>query len=1045
MKKFLLLTLSVIMGFTALSAQQRVTGTVTSSEDGAPIPYVTVVVAGTTITSQTNLDGVYSINVPAGSNTLRFTFVGMQTVVADINGRAVVDVIMYPDAIALEDVVVIAYGTAKKESLTGSATVVDSQKLSRRVVSNVTKALDGLSTGVITTSGSGQPGSGSSVIIRGYGSINASQTPLYVVDGIPYNGSLNAINPADIESMTVLKDASSGALYGARGANGVIMITTKRATSEKVSITYNGSAGISNRALKRYDMVDQRDFVNMTYESLRNTYAFDNGIPWEVASQNAMNDLSSALGGEIYNPFKNYTWATVIDPATGAVRADAVAAWDENWMDEIEQLNAFRHEHQLTVAGGSARTKALMSLGFLDENGVLKTTSFQRFSGRANVESQVNDWVKAGLNLSASMTKSNSSGYTGSAYANVWYSAQFMAPIYPVWLKDETGKDLLDELGNRQLDYGVTRPNLNQFSSVGTLMDDKFINTGDNVSARTFLAIGSDQDKAGWLKGLKLTANFGVDYVSSNGTTFYNMYHGNAASSNGRLTKSNGRTLSFTFNQLLTWNRSFGNHNIDLLAGHEFYNYTYNYLTAQKTNLVDGILELRPGTTIADADSYSNAYKIESYLSRLNYNFKDKYYFSASFRTDGTSRFYKDSRWGKFWSVGANWRITQENFMKNVTWINNLALKVSYGVQGNDDLGTLYAWQSFYDLGYPNAGFTGAMISSLENKELRWEKNANFNVGLDARLFGGRLDLSFEYFNRLTSDMLLSYPMALSTGFTGYDANVGTMVNKGLELTLSAQLVDTRNFGWRVTFMGSRVNNKILKLTEDAPEIVSGNYIYKEGLPIRTFYMAKSAGVDPANGARLYWVYDEKDDDGNPINPYISSDYAKAAVSKWYFGSRIPELYGSASMELTFFNSIDLSVMTTYSIGGQMYDALYVGAMNPMYTGNTWSKNALRRWQQPGDKTDVPRAGINAKYTANDSYLIDASYFAIKNITLGYTLPASAARKLGVSLLRIYVTLDNMSMFNYLNGMDPQYNFSGSTDYVYSPNKTYTVGLNLNF
>jgi len=750
MKKLLLLTLSVMMGFTALFAQVRVTGTVISSEDGAPIPYVTVVVAGTTITSQTNLDGVYSINVPTANNTLRFSFVGMQTVVAEINGRAVVDVTMYPDAIALEDVVVIAYGTAKKESLTGSATVLDSEKLSKRVVSNVTKALDGLSTGVITTSGSGQPGSGSSVIIRGYGSINASQTPLYVVDGIPFNGSLNSINPADIESMTVLKDASSGALYGARGANGVIMITTKKATGEKVNISYNGSAGISNRALKRYNMVDQREFVNMTYESLRNQYAFDNGYPWEVASQYAMEDLSTSLGGEIYNPFKNYTWETVIDPATGAVRADAVSAWDENWMDEITHLNAFRHEHQLTVSGGSAKTKALLSLGFLDEDGILKTTSFQRFTGRANVESQVNDWVKAGLNLSTAMTSSNSSGYTGSAYANVWYSAQFMAPIYPVWMKDDKGNDVLDALGNKQLDYGVTRPNLNDFNSVGTLYDDKFLNTGDNVSGRTYLAIGSDQDSAGWLKGLKLTANFGFDYVSSNNTTFYNMYHGNAASSNGRLTKSVGRTFSFTFNQLLTWDRSFGDHTFNLLAGHEYYNYSYSYLTAQKTNLVDGILELRPETTIADADSYSNKYRIESYLSRFNYNFKEKYYFSASFRTDGTSRFYKDSRWGNFWSVGANWRVSQENFMKNVTWVSNLALKVSYGVQGNDDLGTLYAWQSFYDLGYPNAGFTGAIISSLENKELRWEKNANFNVGLDARLFGGRIDFSFEYFNSLS-------------------------------------------------------------------------------------------------------------------------------------------------------------------------------------------------------------------------------------------------------------------------------------------------------
>ena len=269
MKKFLLLTLSVMMGFSALFAQHRVTGKVTSSEDGAPIPYVTVVVVGTTISTQTNLDGSYSINVPTGNNILRFTFMGMQTVNAEINGRAVVDLVMHPDVVALEDVVVVAYGTAKKESLTGSATVLDSQKLSKRVVANVTKALDGMSTGVITTSGSGQPGSDASVIIRGYGSINASQTPLYVVDGIPFNGSLNSINPADIESMTVLKDASSGALYGARGANGVIMITTKRAKGEKVSITYNGSAGISNRALKRYDMVNQTDFVNMTWESLR--------------------------------------------------------------------------------------------------------------------------------------------------------------------------------------------------------------------------------------------------------------------------------------------------------------------------------------------------------------------------------------------------------------------------------------------------------------------------------------------------------------------------------------------------------------------------------------------------------------------------------------------------------------------------------------------------------------------------------------------------------------------------------------------------------
>lgn len=465
-------------------------------------------------------------------------------------------------------------------------------------------------------------------------------------------------------------------------------------------------------------------------------------------------------------------------------------------------------------------------------------------------------------------------------------------------------------------------------------------------------------------------------------------------------------------------------------------------------------MELRPATTIVDADSYSNTYRIESWLTRLNYSYDNRYYLSGSFRTDGTSRFYKNSRWGNFWSVGGNWRISQEEWMKSVSWVNNLALRASYGVQGNDNIGSYYAWQSFYDLGWANGNNSGAMVSTLESLDLKWEKNENLNIGLDARLFDSKLDVSVEWFRKYTRDMLLSYPMAMSTGFTGYNANVGDMVNSGLEFNIGVQVVDTKNFRWKVSGMGSTVNNKVIKLTDESPQIISGNTVIEEGRTLYTFFMAKTAGVDPATGSQLYWVYDDCDhfngdtpvkEDGTPCEVYRSSDYSKAANSKWYQGSRMPKLYGSVSTDFTFFNCIDLSIMGTYSIGGKIYDGLYAGSMMPMYTGDTWNVNALRRWQQPGDITDVPRAEINGKYTASDRFLIDASYFSIKNVTLGYTLPSKYAKRMKASVLRVFITLDNLAMFDHLDGMDPQYNFTGGTSYVYSPNKTYTIGLNINF
>ena len=1049
MKKRIVLFMTCLFVMIGLAtAQTRVQGTVTSAEDGEPIVGATVLVKGTTVGTVTDIDGKFVLTgIPSSAKTLVISYVGMKT--QEVAIRSSVRVSLASDAEVLDDVIVVAYGTAKKSSFTGSAANVDNKKLEMRPITSVTNGLEGQATGVLMTSASGQPGSTGSIRIRGYGSINASSAPLYVVDGIPFDGSLSSINPSDIESMTILKDASAGALYGARGANGVVMITTKQGKEGKTNVTWRSTVGWSERAQKPYDMLNQKEFVQLSYEAIRNGLIFNSGYSWADAEAAARASLggSSYLGGsagEQYNPFKNYSWSELIDPATGLVRDDAKSVYDEQWMDNLLRTG-FRQEHQMNVNGGTDKTKYMISLGYLNEDGILKTTGFERYTGRANVNTQVNDWFQANLNIGLSQSRQNYSDYDGSSTSNPWYSSQFVSPLFPVYLRDAAGNIVNDEFGKPTLDYGETgRPgSYNDFNPLGGLTLDKAKIQNDGASVRTGVTFGGDSDKLGAFKGLKLQVNFGADYRNTSYMGYMNMYHGNQANAGGYLEKESTRTLSYTLNQLLTYTRSFGRHNLDVLAGHEYYSYHYQNLDAAKTNLVDGIYELRPATTTVNADSYSNDYRIESWMGRINYNFDDKYYLSASVRTDGSSRFHKDNRWGTFWSVGANWRVTKEAFMQNVSWVNNLNVKASYGEQGNDELGTLYAWQSLYSLSYANGNNIGGFVASLENKDISWEKNANLNVGIEAALFDNRVRLNAEYYNKKTKDMLLNYPMATSTGFNGYDANVGDMRNSGFEVELGLTPVRTQDFEWNLTWMGSTVNNKVLHLTKESPEIISGIRIIKEGYELNTFYMAKSAGVDPQTGAQLYWAYD-KDDNGNITNEYITSDVAKASTSKYFLGSRIPDLYGSIGTDLTW-KGLTLSVLTTYSIGGKIYDSLYAGSMNNMYYNNNWNRHALRRWTQPGDVTDVPRIEVGGKYATTDRFLVDASYFAIKNVTLSYSLPRTWMRSAGLNAVRLFGSVDNLALFTHLQGMDPQYSFSGGTNYDYTPNRTYSVGIEVNF
>ena len=1026
MRKFVLLIMAVLTASSWSLAQNRQISGVVTDNDGQPISGATVLIEGTSVGTTTNINGEFSLSAPA-DGTLSVSFIGYETMQEAIAGKTWISFSLKEDTHAIDDVIVVAYGTAKKESFTGSVAVVKSEELEHRKVANVTKAIDGLAPGVQATSGSGQPGSGSTIVIRGFGSINASSTPLYVVDGIPYDGAISAINPDDIASISILKDASASVLYGARGANGVVLITTKKGNSDETVVDLKINVGVSSRAIPRYETVGAKDFMEMMYSAYYNAYG-----------SNVLAQMQSLFGAnEMYNPYD--VPLAQLFTEEGKISDKATLRWDEDWLDEATNNAALRQEYGASVSGGNEKTQYMFSLGYLNEDGVLRTTNFERYSGRLSVETQAKPWFAAGMGANFARNTTNSSETESGVTSNVFYSAQLMAPIYPVYMRDPaTGEYLLDENGKKQFDYGSSRPSGQQtdFNSIATLYDDKYEQGSYSLSARTHFDFMGVEDH--WTEGLKFQINFGTDYYNSQSMTYYNPFFGNAEAVSGRIRKSNLTSLGYTFNQLLSYNRSFGRHNLDLLVGHEYYAYTESSLSGHKTGLPGGgIYELDAAAVIVGTGSSTDNDRIESYLSRVSYSYDDKYYISGSWRTDGSSRFAPGSRWGNFWSAGASWRISQEEFMKDVDWVDNLTLKFSYGVQGNNSVGSYYAYQALYDTSAPNATLPGATLNDVANAELTWESNHNLNTGIEARLFN-RLDLSFEFYNRKTLDMLLSYPLPISSGFSGYYRNSGEMRNRGIEFAVTGRIIDRKDMQWSVTWMGATVNNKVLKLTDDGQDITSSTQIIREGETLYSYYVSRSAGVDPMTGEKMYWATDDEGHD------YITKDLTEAQNNRVVAGSRIPDLYGSLSTAFRWKN-LDFSISTNYSIGGVTYDGVYYEFMSFYYPAQAKHKNLLRAWKKPGDVTDVPRYEIRETPIVSDDKLIDASYFSIKNITLGYTLPKAWTSKIGFKAARISASVDNLYIFTHLKGMDPQYSLTGGTSFDYTATRTVSFNLDLKF
>jgi len=1050
---FILMGVLLFMGSTLFGQQIQISGTVTDAEDGATLPGVTVQVEGTTVGTVSDINGRYEITAEADA-TLIFSFIGMQTQDVPVDGRNTINVELEAEMVGLEEVIVIAYGTTRRESFTGVADVIDSDRLERRQVSHISRALEGSSPGVQVTSGGGQPGAGSQVRLRGFGSINASNAPLYVVDGVPFDGNLNAISPDDIENITVLRDASAAALYGARGANGVIMITTRSGDTERPFMRFSSRVGVVDRAIDEYPRVNSGEFMLLSWEAYRNNLHFRQGLDvadanmvatWgEDAGMGFANSIIDHLGR--YNPYHVpegealFVWDDD-NPWIGSLNPNATLLYEDDWQDELLRT-AVRQEHTFRVSGGTDVSDYYVSLGYLNEEGMAINSEFERFSARLNINTQPLDWFESGLNLSGSFSETTQQPFTGTQTSNAFFISRTMGPIYPVYLRGADGEFILDDDGNKIYDFGTgdgpqgTRPNASMSNPIGSLQLDDRSFTRENASARTYAQIN-------FTDNLNFRTNLSADYYSIYNTTFQNPEMGDAAAVDGRGTKSHTRNMSWTFNQLINYNNQFGDHNLDLLFGHEAYERRINFASATRVGYpIPGITEIGIATTMEGSTSHLHSYNVEGYFTRASYDYMNRYYISGSYRRDGSSRFHEDSRWGNFYSIGVSWRVTQEDFMQGLDWLDNLRVKASYGEQGNDGLPSYYAWQSFFDLGFDNHSLAGAVYTQHENRELQWEVNANTNIGFDARLFD-RFEVEVDYFQRASSNLLFQVPLPLSTGVNEISMNIGEMKNTGIEFRALANIIHSREFRWDIDFNITALENEVTKLPGDP--FIRGTRRIAEGRSLFDHYLREIAGINE-EGHTLYYI-DVLDEDGEPTGDRETTTDPNDA-DRYYVGTGIPDFWGGLTNNFTFGN-FDLSVLFTYGVGGTMYDMAYSWLMGEGRYGYHLHADRLDRWRQPGDHeiTDQPRMENDRPelFFASDRNLQPMDFLALKNVTLNYRVPQSFTGQYGINELGVFVSAENLFIMNENTGMDPQHSFTGQTDHGYFPVRTITFGLNLQF
>lgn len=1044
MFSFLFFTLS------AFAQTKVVTGKVTD-ENGTPVPNVSVFVKSTKTGTTTKADGTYSINVTQPAKDISFSAVEYNTVNLAIPANGVLNVKLTLTDNKLNDVVVVAYGTTKKSNFTGSAATITSKEFQDRPLTNVANALIGAAPGIATTSSTGQPGSSPAIRIRGFGSISASSDPLYIVDGVPFTSNINNINMDDVESLSILKDAATTSLYGSRAANGVVMITTKKGKVGRNNVTFKYNSSVNSRAIPNYDRVGPADYYTLMWESYRNSLAYRASNPLSLTA--ASNQASGLVAGQQgivdllgYNAF-DVPRNNLISP-DGTFNSSAKLLYrneDLDWFSPITR-NGIRNDYSMNFSGGFEKTDYFVSFNYLKEEGYIKRSDFQRFSVRANVNSQLKSWLKSGVNINFTKSGGLFASTDGSnSIVNPFFFASRMGPIFPVYMYAPNSSDyLLDANGNRQYDYGntagYTRP-AGAYGGRHTIAENEFSDerfTRNVFNGRTYAEFNL-------YDGLKFTTNFAADVQNRIDLTYQNKIIGDGAPA-GRSTKANQLLTNYTFNQLLTYNKKVKEHNFDVLLGHENYSNNLDFLSGTRQGqVVDGNFELINFTTTTALSSSQDNHTIESYFGNLKYDLGSKYFVTLGGRTDGNSRFGPDVRWGRFWSASAAWVLSKEKFIENIQFINFLKLRSSYGTTGNDAGISFYASQNLYNLGLNNGLTPGILQStSLGNDSLTWEANGQFDIGIDFTLFNNRISGSFEYYKRETNNLLFSVPLPISSGFSSISRNVGGMFNKGFELQLDAEVIRTKDFTWKIGFNATTVRNQITKMPQK--EIISGTKKLMVGKSIFDYWLRQWYGVDPTDGAALF-VADPATITAANLRVTASGDSVTANpnFAKFdYSGSSIPDVYGSINTSVRY-KKYTLSALANYQIGGLTYDDTYAAFMHSGTYGASLHSDMLRRWKKPGDITDVPRMD-NAQTSffgaTSSRFLTSSTFLNIQNITLAYDL--SFASKKPFNSARIYISAENVRMFTQRSGMNPSQSFGGVTSIAYIPAAIFNLGVNIN-
>lgn len=1052
-------------------------------ENKATLPGVSVFIKGTSVGTVTDENGRFVIYLPNAKDSLNFSYIGynMEAIRCTPAHQKMMKIQLTPAHQELQELVVVAYGTTDRKAYTGAVSAVTADQIQQNRSNNVLASLQGMVPGLQLQNKAGSGGKSSQdIIIRGASSINGGIKPLYIIDGVP-SEAMDQLSPDDIESISVLKDAAAISLYGARATNGVILISTKKggAKGDKAQVSYSGQVGVSTRTGSDYQKVGPKDYYELTWEALRNSALY--GEKAGVVGDGKYPSPEAYASGELLNVLKYnaYNSATPVG-LDGMLDPNAQLLWWEDY-DKLLIKNGFRTEHNVNVNGSTDRLKYFMSAGYLKQDGLEPGDSgFDRFTTRMNLSYDVFKNLSFGANMGMTASKSTSES-VNNGYAQFATYARYTPGLYPLHKRNEKGELVTDADGNLMLDFGdgpdgvlnSRRPDINVegkgVNPLGTL-------DLDNSSSKSYYWFMNYFADWQIIKGLNLKATYSNNISTSKSRNYSNRTLG-GSKDRGLMSERQSMGFNWTFNSILSYDKAWRNmHHLRALIGAEVNERTNEDMsTSSEGFLFDGMEETANGATWTRPlmGNYSNKSRLIGYFSRLEYDLMNKYYLSASLRRDGSSNFHPDSRWGNFWSVGASWIFSNESVMKSLDWFTFGKLRASYGTSGN--LGS-NDYRSYYSTGYEFLGTPAVYISGLSNKDLRWEVNKQFNIGLETGFVQNRIRLNVDWYNRITDDLFYSVPLAPSIGFDKVTKNIGSLKNTGFEISLTTDNIRNKDFTWTTNFNISRNRNKILKLNQD--EFVVGSRIYKEGKSTTEFYISDWAGVNPDNGLPMWWIdeVDLKTGDrtGNRVKTYDYNETASKTVTledgskktlknlgKYYVGNYTPTVSGGFNNMFRFKN-FDLSFLFTYSLGAKILMDDY---MNMMNTGSGrikfYHQDMTNRWQKPGDITDVPRLSSESKYNYTDEngaeksitnyynkvstyHLRSGDYLKLKNIIFGYTLPDQWVSKLKINSVRVYFQAENVFYLSAEKGFDPEQVSAGSVMGQYPAMSTYSFGLKLN-